>query len=39
MWIADFGVLHRNEQSGALTGLPWVRRFVIKPGGVKYIVL
>lgn len=25
--IADFGVLHRNEQSGALTGLTRVRRF------------
>jgi len=28
MRIADFGVLHRNEQSGALTGLTRVRRFV-----------
>jgi len=27
MRIADFGVLHRNEQSGALTGLTRVRRF------------
>lgn len=25
--IADFGVLHRNELSGALTGLTRVRRF------------
>jgi glycyl-tRNA synthetase (class II) len=25
--IADFGVLHRNESSGALTGLTRVRRF------------
>lgn len=25
--IADFGVLHRNEASGALTGLTRVRRF------------
>ena len=25
--IADFGVLHRNEQSGALSGLTRVRRF------------
>ena len=24
---ADFGVLHRNEESGALTGLTRVRRF------------
>ncbi|KAF2155239.1 threonyl-tRNA synthetase-like protein [Myriangium duriaei CBS 260.36] len=27
MRIADFGVLHRNEASGALTGLTRVRRF------------
>jgi len=27
MRIADFGVLHRNEDSGALTGLTRVRRF------------
>ena len=27
MRIADFGVLHRNELSGALTGLTRVRRF------------
>merc|ERR1740133_400297 len=27
MRIADFGVLHRNEKSGALTGLTRVRRF------------
>jgi len=27
MRIADFGVLHRNEESGALTGLTRVRRF------------
>mmetsp|Transcript_44674 Transcript_44674/g.50079 ORF Transcript_44674/g.50079 Transcript_44674/m.50079 type:complete len:1101 (-) Transcript_44674:107-3409(-) len=27
MRIADFGVLHRNEQSGALSGLTRVRRF------------
>lgn len=26
--LADFGVLHRNEFSGALTGLTRVRRFV-----------
>merc|ERR1712057_61855 len=25
--VADFGVLHRNELSGALTGLTRVRRF------------
>jgi threonyl-tRNA synthetase len=25
--LADFGVLHRNEMSGALTGLTRVRRF------------
>lgn len=25
--LADFGVLHRNEISGALTGLTRVRRF------------
>ena len=25
--LADFGVLHRNEYSGALTGLTRVRRF------------
>jgi threonyl-tRNA synthetase len=25
--LADFGVLHRNELSGALTGLTRVRRF------------
>jgi threonyl-tRNA synthetase len=25
--IADFGVLHRNEVSGALTGLTRVRKF------------
>lgn len=25
--FAEFGVLHRNEQSGALTGLTRVRRF------------
>ena len=25
--MADFGVLHRNEASGALTGLTRVRRF------------
>ena len=25
--LADFGVLHRNEFSGALTGLTRVRRF------------
>lgn len=25
--MADFGVLHRNELSGALTGLTRVRRF------------
>ena len=25
--FADFGVLHRNELSGALTGLTRVRRF------------
>jgi threonyl-tRNA synthetase len=28
MRIADFGVLHRNEASGALTGLTRVRRFM-----------
>lgn len=27
MRLADFGVLHRNEFSGALTGLTRVRRF------------
>lgn len=27
MRLADFGVLHRNEMSGALTGLTRVRRF------------
>ena len=27
MRIADFGILHRNEASGALTGLTRVRRF------------
>jgi len=27
LWIADFGVLHRNELSGALTGLTRVRKF------------
>lgn len=27
MRYADFGVLHRNEASGALTGLTRVRRF------------
>ena len=27
MRLADFGVLHRNELSGALTGLTRVRRF------------
>ena len=27
MRLADFGVLHRNEYSGALTGLTRVRRF------------
>lgn len=26
--LADFGVLHRNEYSGALSGLTRVRRFV-----------
>jgi threonyl-tRNA synthetase len=26
--MADFGVLHRNEFSGALSGLTRVRRFV-----------
>lgn len=26
--LAEFGVLHRNEASGALTGLTRVRRFV-----------
>jgi threonyl-tRNA synthetase len=26
--FADFGVLHRNEYSGALSGLTRVRRFV-----------
>ncbi|KAK1154619.1 threonine--tRNA ligase, cytoplasmic-like [Acipenser oxyrinchus oxyrinchus] len=26
--LADFGVLHRNENSGALTGLTRVRRFI-----------
>ena len=25
--MADFGVLHRNEVSGALTGLTRVRKF------------
>jgi glycyl-tRNA synthetase (class II) len=25
--VADFGVLHRNEMSGALSGLTRVRRF------------
>ncbi|WPG98128.1 Hypothetical protein R9X50_00091400 [Acrodontium crateriforme] len=28
MRIADFGILHRNEASGALTGMTRVRRFV-----------
>jgi len=28
MRVADFGILHRNEASGALTGLTRVRRFV-----------
>lgn len=28
MRFADFGVLHRNEYSGALSGLTRVRRFV-----------
>jgi threonyl-tRNA synthetase len=28
MRVADFGVLHRNEASGALTGMTRVRRFV-----------
>lgn len=28
MRLADFGVLHRNEYSGALSGLTRVRRFV-----------
>lgn len=28
MRFADFGVLHRNELSGALSGLTRVRRFV-----------
>merc|ERR1711966_17664 len=32
--IADFGVLHRNEQSGALTGLTRVRRFVQDDGHI-----
>lgn len=27
MRLADFGVLHRNEASGALSGLTRVRRF------------
>ena len=27
MRMADFGVLHRNEKTGALTGLTRVRRF------------
>lgn len=27
MRFADFGVLHRNEESGALSGLTRVRRF------------
>ena len=26
--MAEFGILHRNEASGALTGLTRVRRFV-----------
>ncbi|KAK6132124.1 hypothetical protein DH2020_034115 [Rehmannia glutinosa] len=29
--LADFGVLHRNEASGALTGLTRVRRFQQRP--------
>ncbi|XP_016447338.1 threonine--tRNA ligase, mitochondrial 1 isoform X2 [Nicotiana tabacum] len=33
--LADFGVLHRNEASGALSGLTRVRRFQQKPE--KYI--
>lgn len=30
--FAEFGVLHRNEASGALTGLTRVRRFVQDDG-------
>lgn len=26
--MADFGVLHRNEESGALSGMTRVRRFI-----------
>ena len=29
MYAADFGVLHRNEVSGALTGLTRVRRYLL----------
>jgi threonyl-tRNA synthetase len=34
MRYADFGVLHRNELSGALTGLTRVRRFVQDDGHI-----
>ena len=34
--VADFGVLHRNELSGALTGLTRVRRF--QHGVIAFVV-
>merc|ERR1712176_535047 len=34
MRLAEFGVLHRNELSGALTGLTRVRRFVQDDGHI-----
>lgn len=37
MRIADFGVLHRNEASGALTGLTRVRRFQQDDSHILYV--
>jgi threonyl-tRNA synthetase len=34
--LAEFGVLHRNEASGALSGLTRVRRFVQDDGVSKF---
>lgn len=35
--MAEFGVLHRNEASGALSGLTRVRRFVQDDGTCYFI--
>jgi threonyl-tRNA synthetase len=35
--LAEFGVLHRNEASGALSGLTRVRRFVQDDGELPSI--